>query len=285
MGCQVTSPAIPLHSNHRLVFVALLAVLAVLSMLLTAPPAQAATVSEVEPNRTTALAQSLALTNTVSATFGSSGDCDNNFYDCDTYRLSAAAGGRLQLDLRFSDSLGTDSSLDISVLDSAGTTIYRHEVSSADYDGSTLRNLAIFVASGTTYVQLKTRVSTFSTPPVWKGQSYTLSASIAPMVSETEKNATTATADVVAVGQTISGSSFTGDCNNGFYDCDYYRLALPSPARLSLDFRFVCNLGTSEIYEVSTYNSAGVRLTTTDLLGSDCDGSVMRDVTVAAPAG
>lgn len=279
----MTSPATAARSNRRLVAVALLSALAVFPTLLTTLPAQAATIAEVEPNRATSSAQSLPLTSTVSGTFGTSSDC-NNFYDCDTYRLSVAEGGRLQLDLRFSSALGTDSSLDIDVLDSEGTTIYSHEVSASDYDGSTLRDLAMFVGSGTSYVQLSARVSSFSTPPVWRGQTYTLSATVAPMVSETENNSTTATADVVALGKTISGSSFNTDCNN-FYDCDYYRVALASPTRLSVDFRFECDLGTSEIYEVSTYNTTGTRLSSFDLRGSDCAGDAMRNATVSAPAG
>ncbi|WP_242682013.1 S-layer homology domain-containing protein [Herbiconiux sp. SYSU D00978] len=259
--------------------------LLVLAALLIATPAYAAEVVEIEPNSSTATAQPLALGDTMRASFRTSGDCDNNFYDCDTYRVSATSQGRLTLDLRFSDALGTDSALTLSVLDKAGTVTYRHEVSSSDYDGSNLRGLAMFVDSGVSYVQLKTRVSTFSSAPVWKGQAYTLKATVAAMPSETERNATTATADVIALGQKISGSTFNGDCNNNFYDCDFFRVSLPAASRLSVDFRFPCNLGTEDLYRLTIYDTSGGLISETVLKGADCDGATMRAVAASAAAG
>ncbi|MCJ1674461.1 cell wall-binding repeat-containing protein [Rathayibacter sp. VKM Ac-2929] len=262
---------------------AVLVLLLLFATLIAAPPARAAEALEVEPNGSTATAQPLALGTGVAAVFGPSGDCDNNFYDCDVYRIAAPSAGRLVLDLRFSDSLGTASSFELVVQDARGDYIYTETISSADYDGSRLRGLGMYVDSGTSYVQLKTRVAGFSSGYIWSGQAYSLSASLTPGVVETEKNGTTATADVITLGQTIEGSIFDGGCNSS--DCDYFRLQLPSPARLSIDFRFACDLGTGKVYSVSSYDNAGNRLTTADLQGSDCEGETLRAMTVAAPAG
>ncbi|OOB92151.1 cell wall-binding repeat-containing protein [Rathayibacter sp. VKM Ac-2630] len=262
---------------------ALLVLLLLFATLLAAPPARAAEVLEAEPNGSTATAQPLALGTGVTAVFGPSGDCDNNFYDCDFYRIAAPTAGRLVLDLRFSDSLGTASSFELVVQDARGDYIYTETISSADYDGSRLRGLGMYVDAGTSYVQLKTRVAGFSSGYIWSGQAYSLSASLTPGVVETEKNGSTATADVITLGRAIEGSIFDGDCNSS--DCDYFRLQLPSPARLSIDFRFACDLGTGRVYSVSSYDNVGNRLTTADLQGSDCGGETLRAATVAAPAG
>jgi len=262
---------------------ALLVLLLLLATLLAAPPARAAEVLEVEPNGSTASAQTLTPGTSVAAVFGPSGDCDNTFYDCDFYRIAAPNAGRLVLDLRFSDSLGTASSFELTIQDARGAYIYTETISSADYDGSRLRGLGMYVDAGTSYIRLKTRVAGFSSGYIWSGQAYSLSASLTPGVVETEKNGATATADVITLGRTIEGSIFDGDCNSS--DCDYFRLQLPSSAQLSIDFRFACDLGTGRLYSVSSYDNAGNRLTTADLQGSDCGGETLRDATVAAPAG
>ena len=255
---------------------ALLVLLLLLATLLAAPPARAAEVLEVEPNNVTAKAQPLALGTTVSGTFGPS-DCYPS--DCDVYKLSTGSQGRLALDLRFSDLLGTSGEMSIYVADSAGRTLYSHEVSSAEYDGSALRALAMYVDSGTFYVSLRTPVS----GSVWTNQNYSLAVNVSPGLVETELNGTTATADLLALGETIAGSSFDRDCYPS--DCDFFRLQTQDTSRLSIDFRYSCELGTGEVWTVASFDNTGRRLTRTELSGSDCTGDVLRAVPVLAPPG
>lgn len=239
----------------------------------------------MEKNNSTATANTLALGDTMKGTFRASGDCDNDRYDCDVYRLSSDVQGRLTLDLQFSDSLGTEHSLNLWVLDSSGTKIYSRTISSADYDGSMLRGLAMYVDAGTFYVSLKARVSAPGRLSVWADQPYTLTAGVTKAVTETERNGSTATADVIDFGQTVFGSTFSGDCNNDIYDCDYFRLNLSEASKVQVDLRFTCDLGTERTYEISTLDNAGKRLSRIQLTGADCDGAAVRKAVVSAPKG
>ena len=257
----------------------------VMSLLVAVSPAHAATISEVEPNAATATAQPLANGSTVSASFRTTGDCDNGFYDCDVYKVYTSKAGRLVLDLRFSSSLGTDSSFALSVTDTSGAVMYRHDVSSADYSGSKLRALAMYVGQGTFYVSLKARVSGFGSGYIWSGQPYTMKATVSSGVVETERNGTTATADTIKLATRIYGSSFSGDCNNNFYDCDYFRVSLPTASTLLVDFRFSCALGTDTAYEFGIYDNAGALVKRSILSGGACEGDTLRSVPVAMPAG
>lgn len=217
-------------------WIALVAALVVVATLFTAPPAYAADLLEVEPNNTTARAQTLPLGTDLSGTFGAN-DCDYN--DCDVYKLSAPGQGRLTLDLRFSDLLGTNGELDLFVLDAAGTTIYSQDISSADYDGSALGALAMYVDAGVFYVWVSTPAG-----GIWRDETYTLRADVTPGVVETEKNNTTARADVISLATTIAGSTFDNDCD--YDDCDYFRLQMSDASKLSIDLRYSCQLGTGE---------------------------------------
>ncbi|MGC4152573.1 MAG: hypothetical protein QM628_05775 [Propionicimonas sp.] len=275
-----------MHKSFRQLLVHLLgsALLAGVLPFLAAGPAHAATVQEIEPNHDTAKAQRVALGTAIDASFRSKGDCDNGFYDCDVYRFTAPSQGQLVLDLSFSDSLGTGASFSVSVLNSDGQTISGFVVDASDYDGKSLRSAASFVDAGDFYVSLKTRVSGFGTY-VFSGQPYTLTASVNPGVVETEPNGTTASADIIELGRGIAGSTLRGDCNNGFYDCDYYRLRLASPTRVALDFTFSCDLGTDHLYEVSTYDNSGALSSSRSVKGSDCNGGGIRSEVISAPAG
>lgn len=261
------------------------ALVAGLLPLLSVAPAQAAAVGEAEPNNSTSKAQRVDLGTTIEAGFRTSGDCDNNFYDCDVYRFSTSSQGQLELDLRFSDTLGTEGSFSLTVLNAEGTAIHSVSIGASDYDGSRLRSLAMFVDEGVFYLSLKARVSGFSSGYIWSGQPYVLGATVTPGVVETEPNSKTASADVIALGRSIAGSTLRGDCDNGFYDCDYYRLPLAAATRVAVDFQFACDLGTEKFYTVSVYDTSGGRLTSRDVTGADCKGATLRSDAVTAPAG
>jgi hypothetical protein len=241
-----------------------------------------ATLTEKEPNNSTAQAQTLPLGDTVNAKFGPAGTCDNDFYDCDVYRISTPQAGRLRLDLRFASTLGTDGSFGLSVLNAAGQRTHEVDIRASDYNGSRLRGLFISVDKGTSYISIKARVQSFGGTPIWSGQGYTLKATVEPLNVETERNSSTATADLIGLGTRVYGATFDGDCNNDFYDCDYYRVSLPSSARLAVDFRASCSLATERPYRVSVYDNAGRELRTAELGGPDCSGAPF---TVTAPAG
>ncbi|PTL72620.1 hypothetical protein C1I63_07025 [Rathayibacter caricis DSM 15933] len=252
---------------------ALLVLLLLLATLLAAPPARAAEVLEVEPNNSTATAQPLALGTTVSGVFAA-GNC-RNWSDCDIYKMTTSTAGRLQIDLRFSDDLGTDGRFLIDVLDASGAGLYEYYGSTADYDGSKVRALAMYVDSGTFYVSV-------TSGSILTNQSYTLLATVTPGIVETEPNGSTATADPIELGRTIAGSLLSAGCND---DCDFFRLQLSQPARLSADLRYSCLLGANRLFLVSTYDNSGDEITETVLDGGDCDGAALRSVPISAPAG
>ncbi|UYK38685.1 PPC domain-containing protein [Microbacterium terricola] len=257
--------------------------LALTVSMVAAPPAAAASVTEVEPNSTSAQAQSIPLATTVNSTFGTSGDCDNGAYDCDFYRVTLGTSGRVVIDLRFSDALGTDGKLDLHVLDGAGKTIQYESVKTTDYSGARVRGLALFAGPGTYYVSLKARVTGFSSNAIWKGQPYTLAVKTSAMPSESEPNSTSATADLLALGGKVNGSVLYGDSVWGM-DSDYYRLPLTKARKISIDFRFPCGLGTDDIYDIEVW-VGDEYLTTYDVPGGWCSGSKLRAKTIAAPAG
>ncbi|GAA5203511.1 hypothetical protein [Microbacterium jejuense] len=258
--------------------------LALLVSLLTAPPAHAASVSEVEPNATTAQAQSLPLSTTVNASFRTTGDCDNTFYDCDVYRIAVAASGKLTIDLRFSDALGLDGSFQLTLTGPDGTTIDNETVSATDYNGSRLRSVAIFVGAGNHYLTLKARVSGFGSGYIWSGQPYTLAVKSTAVRSESEPNSSSATADAITLGSTTKGSVLYGSSVWGL-DADYYRLSVPAQTKLTIDFRFACDLGAgSDLYDIEVHTTAGY-LWTFSPQGGDCEGAALRAKTFTAPAG
>lgn len=263
------------------------ALIAGLLITMAAAPAHAGSVRETEPNDTTAKAQRVALGATIEGTFGPESDCDNGMYDCDVYRFTAPSQGRLVLDLRFSDSLGTEGTVTVSVRNSEGKTISEVWVGAGEFDGKGLRSIASYVDAGDFYVEIKSRTDySMYGNHVFAGHSYTLTASVSPAAAETELNSTTASADVISLGRSVAGSILTRDwdtCRGS--DCDYYRLRLESPSRVSLDFTFPCDLGTDQVYDISTYDNWGTQLSSHSLMGSDCAGQGIRSEIIAVPAG
>src|SRR6478752_631656 len=82
--------------------------------------------------------------------------------------------------------------------------------------------------------------------------------------SETEPNNTMATATVVPLGTTISGSILSGSSA----DTDYYAVDLPKAGRAGLNFKFPAGLGTGSTYTLSIYNANGTNLYSFNLDGS-----------------
>ncbi|WP_456509189.1 hypothetical protein [Arthrobacter sp. TE12231] len=99
--------------------------------------------------------------------------------------------------------------------------------------------------------------------------------------AEAEPNGTMATATVVPLGTTISGSTLSAD----FSDTDYYAVDLPKAGRVGLNFKFPAGLGTGSTYTVSIYNANGTNLYSFDLDGSAADGSWLASQGTFLPAG
>ncbi|GAA1801588.1 hypothetical protein [Nesterenkonia flava] len=251
-------------------------VLVLLASMIAAPPVQASsTVLEREPNNNTQNAQVVNLGDTVHGSF-STRDCTQS--DCDIYRFSATQAGRVQLDLRFADGLGTSGELEVRVLGAQGNALLDTALSPSDHNGARLHNVAVYVPAGTFYVSLKARERS-----VWWNQAYQLTATLAPARVENEPNNSTATATAVGLGQTIQGAGITGDCTQA--DCDYFRVNLSQASRLSVDFQFPCHLGTDQMYTVTLLDQNGTRLAEHKPRGSDCNGKALRESLVSAPAG
>lgn len=251
----------------------------VLSLLITAPTAVGATtIPEREPNNTTATAQPVASGTTVDASFGAQTNC--GVEDCDVYKVTAASGGRLHLDLRFASTLGTEHNFQLIVTNAVGDRLMSHRVSSADYDGSRLRGQSLYVPAGTVYVTLRARVGRGA---FWTGQRYTLRPTVTAAVAESEINDSTSLADLIVLGRAVSGSTLTPDCASA--DCDVYRAVLPRSTRLSVDLRFACTLGTGSAYLVTVSDNLGQELADLRLQGGDCSGSRLRALPLTAPAG
>jgi putative cell wall-binding protein len=263
-----------------------LAIAAVLVLTLMAPlGARAATVSETEPNSTSAQAQTVVLGTTINGRFGPSADCDNVFYDCDYFKITAPQAGRLIVDLRFSSSLGTSGSIGFSVLNASGATTHSRDVAVTEYDGSMLRSQLITVAAGVNYVFLKARVDGFGSSYVLANQPYTLTISHQALTVETEPNGKTGTADPIAFGKPVTGAAFNGDCDNNFYDCDFYRFTLASAQQVTVDFRVSCDLGTDRKYEITVLDNTGHEVTSADVGSAECSGAGLRAQAVSLPAG
>lgn len=102
----------------------------------------------------------------------------------------------------------------------------------------------------------------------------------AATVSETEPNATRATADAFALTDTMSASSLSTSSQ----DIDYFAVDLPSAGRVALDLRFPSGLG-GDAYEVQVATSDGHILYDFPVSGLRSDGSWLRSKATYAPAG
>ena len=77
--------------------------------------------------------------------------------------------------------------------------------------------------------------------------------SVTPGFTETEFNDSTATADVVPLATTITGSALIEDG----YDDDFYAFDVTQRGRANLSFTFPVGLGAGTMYEVGIYNESG----------------------------
>jgi hypothetical protein len=99
--------------------------------------------------------------------------------------------------------------------------------------------------------------------------------------AETEPNNTMATATVVPLGTTISGSTLSA----GYSDTDYYAIDLPKAGLVGLNFKFPAGLGTGPTHTLGIYNASGTSLYNFNLDGAAADGSWLAGQQINLPVG
>jgi len=239
--------------------------------LLVPTSAWAEDVSESEPNSSRATADVVAVGSTVSGSTLLSGSTDGDYFAVDL-----PSAGRVSLDLRFPSDLGAGDVYDVDVYDASGSQLYHFDVTGNRSDGSWLRSFSTFAPEGRLYV----RIYGTSNWASW-GKTYTLTPGFAAGNVETEFNSSRATADVVAVGSTVSGSTLL----SGSTDGDYFAIDVTTARRLSLLLTFPSDLGAGDVYDVDVYNSSGSQLYHFDVTGNRNDGAWLAPQYISVPAG
>ena len=249
---------------------ALTALIAVLLSLLTAAPSLAAT-SETEPNGTMATATVVPLGSTVSGSALSAGSEDYDYYAVDLPKA-----GRVGLNFKFPVGLGAGFTYRVNVYGANGTNLYSFDLDGSHADGSWLAGQGTFLPAGRAYI----RIYGYDGAASW-GKTYTLNTTLSAGTVELEPNDSTATATVVPLGSTVSGSALSA----GSEDYDYYAVDLPKAGRVGLNFKFPVGLGAGFTYRVNIYGANGTNLYSFDLDGSHADGSWLAGQGTFLPAG
>ncbi|NQX29489.1 S-layer homology domain-containing protein [Microbacteriaceae bacterium VKM Ac-2854] len=233
--------------------------------------ARRATVSEVEPNGSTQTANQVALGNSVQgSTFASGGS------DADYFAYDAPAAGRATIRLTFPAGLGADTAYEMRVYNQNGDALYDFTVGGADYTGDRIANRSTFVPAGRFYI----RLLGYSSYLGW-GQTYSLNTSLTPGAVETEFNNDTSTADVVALGSAIQGSTLA----SGGSDADYFAYDAPAAGRATIRLTFPAGLGADTAYEMRVYNQNGDALYDFTVGGADYTGDRIANRSTFVPAG
>ncbi|MFT4214405.1 MAG: hypothetical protein QM622_06470 [Microbacterium sp.] len=262
-----------MHGERRRVGVVGIVGGALIAGLLTfvAPTAaSAASVTESEPNGNRSTADVVAVGATVSGATLSQYSTDSDYYAVDL-----PSDGRISLGLTFPSSLGAGDVYYVEVLDASGSTLYDFDVTGNRSDGSWLKSWATYAPAGRTYIRVYGENGWAS----W-GKSYSLTVGFTAGLVETEFNASRSTADVVAVGATVSGATLSQYST----DPDYYAVDLAAASTVSLGFTFPAGLSGST-YDLDVYNSKGTSLAHFDLTSLHQDGKWLASQTLTLPAG
>ncbi|GGM58103.1 cell wall-binding repeat-containing protein [Microbacterium saperdae] len=106
----------------------------------------------------------------------------------------------------------------------------------------------------------------------------------AATVAESEPNDTVATADAVALGDTITGTTHAQTRIHST-DPDFFAFDVPAAGRINLDFRFPAVLSTSEVYSLRVYAASGDVLYAWNIRGTDTTGTQLAAQSAYIPAG
>jgi len=162
------------------------------------------------------------------------------------------------------------------VYNAAGAELFDFDLAGDQSDGKWLAAQAMFVPKGRVYVEIRGS----SSYTAW-GKNYSLAVKATSGLVETEFNASTATADVVKLGATISGSSLAANS----WDYDYFAVDIPADARLALDFKYPSGLGAERAYDFTVYNAGGDVLYDYRLAGEQSDGKFLASQAMFVPKG
>ena len=226
---------------------------------------------ELEPNSTTATATVVPLGATISGS-----TLSGSFNDTDYYAIDLPKAGRVGLNFKFPAGLGAESAYTLRIYNANGTELYAFGLDGSHADGTSLASWGTFLPAGRAYIKIYGTSSQAS----W-GKTYTLNTTLTAGTVELEPNSTTATATVVPLGATISGSTLSGSFN----DTDYYAIDLPKAGRVGLNFKFPAGLGAESAYTLRIYNANGTELYAFGLDGTDADGTSLAGQQINLPAG
>ncbi len=234
------------------------------------PSAASAAATESEPNSSTSTADALTLGAAIT------GATQGSYSDDDYFAVDVSSAGRTTFDLRFPSGLGTSSAYGVNVYNSEGKVVYSFDLTGANADGSWLRSQSTFLGKGRWYV----RIRGYESWATW-GKTYTLNVSHTVKNAETEFNDSTATADVIKLGATYSGSSL-----GSYSDDDYFAVDTTSAGSASLLLKYPSGLGADDrAYNVTVYNAAGVVTASYELDGAHSSGSWLVKQRISLPKG
>lgn len=100
--------------------------------------------------------------------------------------------------------------------------------------------------------------------------------------SESEPNGTMASANVIALGSSVSGVAFQP---RSYYDVDYFAYDAPSGGRANINFTFPSGLGTGSGYSLQIFDQSGVLLYEFYPKAGEWSGGAIRNNATYVPAG
>ncbi|GAA2248957.1 hypothetical protein GCM10010401_23500 [Rarobacter faecitabidus] len=109
------------------------------------------------------------------------------------------------------------------------------------------------------------------------GLAVTATSAAAAAVTETEPNNSIATAQTLALGDTLTGKTLGTQCCT--VDSDYYYVPVSKPGRLNLSFTFPANL-SGDAYDVKVFDAAEDTRLSVKLIGRDSSGAWASDYAV-----
>ncbi|MDR1711328.1 MAG: S-layer homology domain-containing protein [Propionibacteriaceae bacterium] len=211
---------------------------------------------ETEPNNSISQATALTLGQTKVGSSSTVATCQNSSsdtgYDCDRdiYKFTTTAVSKVTPTFTFANPGGTSSATAYSfkITNSSSVTYHEFTVTNGQYSGSWLSNYDIYLPAGDWYVWIEAVPSA----AVW-GKTYTVGVSAtASANTESELNSTVATANPVALGATIKGSSLLA----GGADNDYFSFNATAAGTYKLNFTFPQLSGTATAFKVQVLKSA-----------------------------
>ena len=206
-------------------------------------PAAVAVTSEIEPNSSFSAANVIQLGTTYSGSSSGASRRDNDYFAVDV-----PSAGRATLNLKFPANSGKGFAYYVYVYGAAREPLYNFDVLASASSGAWLAAQATFLPKGRAYI----RIVGYSNLLTW-GKTYTLNVGYTPANVETEPNDTVATANVIKLGTTYSGSSLDMSGN----DEDFFAVDVPSAGRATVNLKFPANLGTGDAYYLYVYGAAG----------------------------